>query len=183
MRRHWFPKPYADLAARLRVPFGFVLLAAFLWLSDPSPPSLLWGLPVSLAGLWLRGWAAGHLAKNQALTTGGPYAWVRNPLYLGTLVTAAGVALASRRVSLAILFAVFFVFLYLPAIELEEQYLRQLFPDFHHYAARVPMLVPRPPRVPSQARFSWRIYLRNQEYKALAGFLIAVVVLILKSWR
>jgi protein-S-isoprenylcysteine O-methyltransferase Ste14 len=182
MRRHWFPKPYADLAARLRVPFGFLLLAAFLWLSDPSPRSLLLGLPVSVVGLWLRGWAAGHLAKNQTLTTGGPYAWVRNPLYLGTLTTATGIAVASRSASLAILFAIFFVFLYLPAIELEEQYLRQLFPGFDGYAERVPMLLPRVPHARPASRFRWSLYLRNQEYKALLGFLTAVAVLCLKTW-
>lgn len=67
MRRHWFPKPYADVVARLRVPGGFLLVAAFLWLSDPTPLSLLYGLPVSLLGLWLRGWAAGHIEKNERL--------------------------------------------------------------------------------------------------------------------
>ena len=104
---------------------------------------MLCGLPVSLLGLWLRGWAAGHLAKNERLATSGPYAWVRNPLYLGTLLVAAGVAIASRRWSLAVLFAAVFVLVYLPVIELEEQYLRVLFPDFDEYAARVPMLLPR----------------------------------------
>ncbi len=183
MRRHRFPKPYADLAARLRVPFGFVLLAAFIWLSSPTPQSLLFGLPVSVLGLWLRAWAAGHLAKNQILTTGGPFAWVRNPLYLGTLTAAAGIAIASRSAPLAFLFAVFFLLLYLPAIELEEQHLRQLFAGFEDYAARVPMLLPRPPRGRSAARFQWPLYRRNQEYKALLGFLLGVAALIWKTWR
>ena len=105
MRRHWFPKPYADFVARLRVPGGFLLAAAFLWLSAPTPASLVSGLPVSVLGLVLRAWAAGHLAKNEQLATGGPYAWVRNPLYLGTLVVAAGLSIAARSYGLAVLFA------------------------------------------------------------------------------
>ena len=152
-RRHWFPKPYADLVARLRVPGGFLLVAAFLWLSRPTELSLLYGLPVSVLGLWLRGWAAGHLAKNQRLTTSGPYAWIRNPLYVGTLLAAAGLVIASQRLSLAALFAAVFLLVYLPVIELEEQYLRELFADFDQYAARVPMLLPRWRRLPRRQAF------------------------------
>ncbi len=72
MRRYWFPKRYADAVARLRVPCGFLLVVAFAWFAAPSPVSLAAGLPVAAVGLWLRGWAAGHLAKNQALATSGP---------------------------------------------------------------------------------------------------------------
>ncbi len=95
-RRYWFWKPYADCVARLRVPSGFVLLAAFAYLSAPDAKSLTYGLPVAVLGLLLRAWAAGHLAKNEQLAQGGPYAHVRNPLYLGTLLVAAGLAIASQ---------------------------------------------------------------------------------------
>src|SRR5690349_4696672 len=128
MPRYWFPKPYADFAQRLRAPSGFLLAAAFGWWSAPTAASLLWGAPVAVAGLLLRAWAAGHLAKNQRLATGGPYALTRNPLYLGTLLVAAGLAVASRRAALAVPFAAAFALVYLPAIELEEQHLRKLFP-------------------------------------------------------
>ena len=70
-----FPKPYSDRVAKLRVPFGFVLVAAFAWFSHPSPTSLALGLPVSLGGLLLRAWAAGCLRKNAQLAQSGPYAW------------------------------------------------------------------------------------------------------------
>src|SRR5213078_1051628 len=102
--------------------------------------SILWGAPIAVLGLLLRGWAAGHLAKNQRLATGGPYAMTRNPLYLGTLLVAAGLAIASREVMLAVLFAAAFALVYLPAIELEEQHLRKLFPEYEEYARRVPRL-------------------------------------------
>ena len=119
-----FPKPYADAVAKLRVPFGFVMAATFLWFSDPDGVSLAVGIPVSTLGLALRAWAAGHLEKNRTLAQSGPYARVRNPLYLGTLTVAAGLAIAARRWELAVLFAVVFGLIYLPAVELEEQHLR-----------------------------------------------------------
>ena len=131
----------------------------------------------------MRGWAAGHLAKNQRLTTSGPYAWIRNPLYIGTLLAAAGLVIASRRISLAVLFAAVFLLVYLPVIELEEQYLRELFADFDQYAARVPMLLPRWRRLSGGNRFHWRLYLHNREYQALAAFLAGVAVLVWKAYR
>ena len=86
----WFTKPYADFVQRLRVPIGFLLAAAFAYWSSPTEASIEWGAPISIAGLLLRGWAAGHLAKNESLAVSGPYALTRNPLYLGTLLVALG---------------------------------------------------------------------------------------------
>lgn len=180
-RRYWFPKSYADQVARLRVPGGFLLVAAFAYLSRPDRTSLLIGLPVSVLGLLLRAWAAGHLAKNQILATSGPYAHVRNPLYLGTLAVAAGLVIASHRWPLAILFTAVFVLIYLPVIELEEQHLRDLFPSYAEYAERVAVLWPRRRTVESGGeRFRWSLYIRNQEYQALLGFLAGVAFLV---WR
>jgi len=181
-----FPKPYADAVAKLRVPCGFVLVAAFLWLSTPTLGSLAWGFPVSTLGLALRAWAAGHLEKNTTLADGGPYAYVRNPLYIGTLMTAAGLVIASRRWELGVLFAAVFLLIYLPVVELEEQHLRSLFPEYVDYAHRVPKLLPNLLRAnlandgSSPKRFRWSIYMRNQEYQALLGFLVGATVL---AWK
>ena len=183
MRRHWFPKPYADAVARLRVPFGFLLVVAFAWFSAPDSQSLAWGLPIAAVGLVLRGWAAGHLAKNERLATSGPYAHVRNPLYLGTALVAAGLAAASRQPLLALLFAAVFALVYLPAIELEEQHLRKLFPEYAAYAERVRMLWPRLGPRDASGRFQWRLYWKNEEYQALLGFLAGAALLGWKAWR
>ncbi|HEY6391004.1 MAG TPA: isoprenylcysteine carboxylmethyltransferase family protein [Bryobacteraceae bacterium] len=173
-----FPKPYADAVARLRVASGFVLLLAFAWLSHPDAQSLTVGLPVSAIGLLLRAWATGHLEKNTRLTESGPYAFVRNPLYLGTLLVAAGFAIASQRWLLAGLFAAVFLLIYLPVIELEEQHLRKLFPDFADYAKRVPPLWPTFHPAKSNGRFQWRLYVHNREYQALLGFLAGAAFLV-----
>jgi len=133
-----FPKPYADTVARLRVPSGFLLVIVFAWFSRPTPLSMAIGVPFSLLGLALRAWAAGCLAKNRQLATGGPYAYTRNPLYIGTLLVAAGLAVAARSVGLGLFFAAVFLLVYLPVIQLEEQHLRRLFPEYAAYAERVP---------------------------------------------
>ncbi|MBV8817523.1 MAG: isoprenylcysteine carboxylmethyltransferase family protein [Acidobacteriaceae bacterium] len=179
-RRYWFPKKYADFVQRLRVPCGFLLLITFAWLSRPSVPSLGMGLPISVLGLLLRGWATGHLAKDQRLATSGPYAFIRNPLYAGTLIVAAGIVIASRDAGLAIIFATVFLLVYLPTIELEEQHLRTKFASYAEYAERVPRLIPSRHWAAERSRFSSALYLRNQEYKALIGFAVAVVWLIIK---
>jgi protein-S-isoprenylcysteine O-methyltransferase Ste14 len=177
-----FPKPYADLVARLRVTCGFILVAAFAWFSQPDARSLAWGLPVSALGLALRAWATGHVEKNLRLAQSGPYAYVRNPLYLGTLLVAAGFAIASRQWPLAVLFGVVFLFIYLPAIELEEQHLRKLFPDFADYARRVPALWPTFSPIQRPERFRWELYVRNREYQAFIGFLMGALYLAVRAF-
>ncbi len=181
-----FPKRYADAVARLRVPSGFLIALVFAWFSRPTPASLGLGLPVSAAGLALRAWAAGCLAKDRRLTTSGPYAYIRNPLYVGTLLVAAGLALAARSWWLGALFAAVFVLIYLPAIQLEEQHLRRLFPDYSAFADRVPALWPRlaigRDDTRSQ-RFRWALYWKNREYQAAMGLAVGAAFLWWKLGR
>jgi protein-S-isoprenylcysteine O-methyltransferase Ste14 len=176
-----FPKPYADTVARLRVPGGFLLVACFGWFAAPSRASLLIGLPVAVVGLLLRAWAAGHLAKNSRLATSGPYTHLRNPLYVGTLLVAAGLVVAARNWIPAAVFGVVFLGIYLPVIELEEQHLRKLFPEYADYARRVPALLPRLGGEGGGARFQWALYRKNQEYQALAGFVLGAAYLVWRS--
>lgn len=183
MRRYWFPKPYADTVARLRVPSGFLLMLVFGLLSHPTWHSLAWGIPVCLLGLWLRGWAAGHLAKNTTLTISGPYRFTRNPLYIGTLLVGIGLVIAGRNVALGVLLAAVFVLIYLPVIEAEEQHLRHLFPGYNEYADRVPLLLPFGNMTGSTRGFSLPLYRKNQEYQALLGFLAGLAYLLWKASR
>ncbi|MEP6715276.1 MAG: isoprenylcysteine carboxylmethyltransferase family protein [Terriglobia bacterium] len=178
LRRHWFPKSYADLAARLRVTAGFAMAVAFGLLSHPTARSLEIGLPISLCGLALRAWAAGHLAKDRRLAVSGPYAFTRNPLYLGTLIAALGFAVAGHSIVLAILFTVLFAVIYLPAIELEEQHLIEILMGYSAYASRVPLLLPRWPEGLGQNHFSVELYKKNREYQAAIGWVVAAAWLI-----
>lgn len=179
MPRQLFPKPYADFVQRLRVPSGILLVAAFVFLSSPSPAGFWAGLPLVAAGLAHRTWAAGHLRKNQALTTSGPYAWHRNPLYAGTLLAASGCAVAGGGLLLGFVAAVFLL-VYLPVMQLEEQKLAELFPGFEEYARRVPQLLPKRPTARSPERFSWDVWAMNKEWKGIAAFVLLYLFLFAK---
>lgn len=179
--RYFFPKPYADFVQRLRVAGGFALLVTFAIFARPDAEWLAIGIPISLFGLAIRAWAAGHLLKDQQLATGGPYAWVRNPLYVGTLLTALGIVVASRSVALDGVFAVAFLLIYLPVIELEEQHLREIFPEYAAYAARVHRLAPLSKWPGVGRRFSWAVYRRNREHKAALGFAVALLWLAFRT--
>ena len=177
-----FPKPYADAVARLRVPSGFLIVAVFAWFSKPTGVSLLVGAPIAVLGLALRAWAAGCLAKDRELATGGPYAYTRNPLYMGTLLVAAGLVAASRSILLGALFAAVFTLVYMPVIQNEEQHLRRLFPEYAGYAARVPALWPRPAAAGKSSNpFRFALYLRNQEYQAGLGLAAGMLFLVWKA--
>ncbi|MDQ6676841.1 MAG: isoprenylcysteine carboxylmethyltransferase family protein [Acidobacteriota bacterium] len=178
---HRFPKAYADQVAKLRVPSGFILVLAFAWLSLPTPRSLLLGTPIALIGLTLRAWAAGNLTKDRELTTQGPYSLLRNPLYLGTLLVGIGFVFASRSFVLGLVFAAVFAFIYLPAIELEEQHLRSLFPGFTEYAARVPRLFPSFHITAATRHFRCSLYRKNREYQAAFGFSAGLIWLVTKT--
>jgi protein-S-isoprenylcysteine O-methyltransferase Ste14 len=169
-----FPKPYADVVQRFRVSGGFLILGAFLLLAQPTNASILRGLPLCAAGLAIRAWAAGHLAKNEDLAQSGPYGHVRNPLYAGSLLLAGGMVIAANSLLMAVIFAATFLLIYLPVIQLEEEHLRKLFPAYERYARNVPSLLPRLTPGGLRKPFRFELYRRNQEWKALLGFLVGL---------
>src|SRR5215470_12742391 len=100
---------WSAIARRVRVPLGFVVALLYFWLAQPSLNSILSGACLAVPGLAVRALASGHVQKNEQLATGGPYAYVRNPLYLGSLIMAAGFALAARSWWIAAGLILFFV--------------------------------------------------------------------------
>jgi protein-S-isoprenylcysteine O-methyltransferase Ste14 len=171
------------IAKRIRVPMGFLFAAFFLWLAHPTQRTLLLSLILVMPGLWLRAYAAGYVRKNAELTTTGPYAHTRNPLYLGSMLIAFGFGAASASPFLLLTLAVLFLAIYLPTIQGEEQYLRVHFPNFDRYAAQVPRLLPRltPARDDTEAgAFSRSLYLHHREYNASMGAGAIYFALILK---
>jgi protein-S-isoprenylcysteine O-methyltransferase Ste14 len=178
------PKDYATWASRWRVPLGFGLGTLYLILAQPSLKLLLYGAALSLAGLLLRAWSAGYLAKNQRLATGGPYAYTRNPLYLGSALMGLGGAVAGRSWIMGVAFAVFFALVYWPVMEREAQFLQQEFPEaFEAYTRQVPLFFPKLRRPPAPCeRFQWQLYVKNREYEAASGYAAAMLFLALKMW-
>lgn len=164
------------VARRFRVPLGFAVAALYvfeLFRRAPEPRAIALSLLLSVPGLWLRGYAAGYVKKNQELTTTGPYAFVRNPLYLGSILIAAGFAVALMSWLVAAALAAMFIAIYVPVIASEERFLRATFPGFQAYCRRVPRLVPRltPAREPGQqpGRFVLELYFKHREYNAMMG--------------
>lgn len=169
---------------RWRVRLGYPLAVAVLLLARPVPRAIVWGGLVGALGLGIRGYAAGFLRKQESLTTTGPYAYTRNPLYLGSAFLALGLAIATKSWFAAFLIGAYFALFYSIAMRREEGELRGQFgAAFDEYAQRVPMFFPRPPRatVQSQERnaFSWAQYRRNCEYQAAIGFALILGLLVL----
>ena len=176
---------WSAIARRIRVPLGFAFAIVFLWLAQPTWKSILAGSGLIISGLIVRALASGHLQKNQQLATGGPYAYTRNPLYLGSLILAIGFALAARSWWIAGGIILMFFAIYLPVIRAEEVFLRERFAQFEDYAREVPALFPRLSAFgkPSGG-FSWDLYWKHREYNAALGSAGIMAVLVVKlMWR
>ena len=171
---------------RWRVPLGFLCAALFILFARPRPATLAAGAAVSLIGLFLRGWGSGHLRKNDVLATSGPYAFTRNPLYLGSFIMGLGFTIASGRWWLGLLFIALFLGIYLPVMRVESATMAKLFgKSYETYAEAVPLFVPRLSayRSDEPARsFDSGLYLRYREYRAALGLLTAWGMLILKAY-
>ena len=167
---------WQTIARRIRVPLGFVFAGVFLWLAWPTWLTMLASLVLVVPGVWLRAYAAGYVRKNAELTRTGPYAYTRNPLYLGSMMIAFGFAAAAASWVILIALAVLFGVIYLPTIQSEEGYLREHFAGFDEYADKVPRLLPRLTAAEfpanenaSGGRFSAVQWRHHREYNALMG--------------
>jgi protein-S-isoprenylcysteine O-methyltransferase Ste14 len=167
---------------RLRV--GFLFAVAYLVVAQPTIGSLLLGLPVAFLGLLVRAWAAGHIVKNEQLTTTGPYAHTRNPLYFGSFLLASGYALAAHW-SLLLVVTALFAFIYGPTIEQERAEIRRRFPDaYARYEAHVPAFIPRLTPWDGQTAaesFSFSLYMRQREWQAGLAFFLVTAWLVTRS--
>ena len=185
---------WQKIARRIRVPLGFLTAALYvfeLWRRAPLPTAVAWSLTLVLPGVWLRAYASGYVKKNRELTITGPYAHTRNPLYLGSMLMAAGFAVALLSWPIALVLAIGFTVIYIPVIASEERFLRATFPGFGAYCSQVPRLIPRltparqlPAPQPFEqgtrptpeasaggftGGFSFELYRRHREYNAAIG--------------
>lgn len=147
----------------------------------------LWlpGILIMAIGSAIRVWAAGHITKNQALSTGGPYAFTRNPLYLGTMVGGIGSFILIRNWWLLALYIVGFALFYGSTIKSEEEYLSEKFGDeFERFRKSVPVLLPRITPSPSagESRFSWQGVLKHREYQGVTWGVILIALILLRAW-
>jgi hypothetical protein len=171
---------------RLRLPLGFALGGAYLALARPDPRALLLGGAVALVGLLVRAWAAGHIVKDSQLTTTGPYAHTRNPLYFGSFLLAAGFAIAAHWALLIVVIALF-VIIYAPTIAHERTKIRGRYPEaYAAWERNVPAFVPRlTPWTGASGgpggSFSLALYMRHGEWKAGLVYVLAIAWLAVRS--
>jgi protein-S-isoprenylcysteine O-methyltransferase Ste14 len=177
---------WSRIARRIRVPLGFAFAVLYLWLARPTPAFMALSLILVVPGVWLRAYASGYVKKNAELTMTGPYAYTRNPLYLGSMLIAFGFALASRSIWIAVLLAALFAMIYIPVIQSEEVFLRSKFDSFDAYAARVPRLLPRLRASAvtdgDRGAFSGALYGKHREYNALIGAIAIYAALALRIY-
>jgi protein-S-isoprenylcysteine O-methyltransferase Ste14 len=178
---------------RWRVRAGYPVAIAYWLLARPVPRSIVYCAAIAAVGLIIRGAASGHLRKDRELAMSGPYAWTRNPLYLGSALLACGFIIAGHSWIAGALVGVYFCAFYYAVMRHEERDLYVRFgAAYADYSARVPFFVPRIPARQagrrdvaspgSLANFSWVQYRRNCEYQALIGTIIALGTLVLRMW-
>lgn len=160
------PHPVVAFLFRRRTLIVLLGLLALLPFARPRLDLFLAGVALALLAEAWRIWAAGTIHKTEELTTGGPYAHVRHPLYVGSLAHAVAFCLMTARWESLILAVPVFAAVYGAALSTEEQMLRRLFPrQYEEYSRRVPRLLPRlTPAGPGVGRFSWRQVWENKEY-------------------
>ena len=161
------------LLARWRVALGFVMAAVVLWLAAPTWTSMAVGASVALAGEALRLWAAGHLEKSKEVTRSGPYRYTRHPLYLGSTLLGVGLAVASNRVEVMVMVALYMAATLTAAMRSEEAHLREKFGDaYDAYAEKRAAPMDRP--------FSWARAVHNREHHTMIGLALGLLALALK---
>jgi protein-S-isoprenylcysteine O-methyltransferase Ste14 len=172
---------WSRVARRIRVPAGFILAIFYFWRAQPTWESFILGAVIAAGGIVLRTLASGQVKKNQELTITGPYAYVRNPLYLGSVIIAIGFMVAARDIWVAIAMLAMFALVYVPVIRGEEASLRKQFPAYDNYARRVPSLLPHTLLFRQiMDGFSRELYWRHREYNALLGAAAMLAALVAK---
>ncbi len=168
--------------SRYRVPSGYLAGALVFLLARPSPRSLLGGSLLAVLGEAVRLWASGHIRKTQALATGGPYAFSRNPLYLGSLLLALGVAVASASPWGVLAVAVYFLVFYPAVMREEASFLADKFPEYAGWAREVPLFLPRLTKGgPRRSRFEWAQVRANREWRTALALPVLVILLYARS--
>ena len=168
---------------RWRVRLGYPLAIALLYFSRPTPPSILVGALTGIIGLGVRAYAAGYLHKQEVLTIAGPYAYTRNPLYLGSAILALGAGIATRSWISALILIVYFAVFYSIVMQREAKELQLRHgASFEDYARAVPLFIPRLTAAKlsadSAGSFSLSQYKKNHEWQAAVGFLFLLLVLL-----
>ncbi len=171
------------LLQRIRIPLGFLFAAVFLIFARPTVLTLTVGSAIAIVGLAIRAWASGHIRKASTLAVSGPYAYTRNPLYLGSFLMGVGFTIAAGVWWLALAFAILFLGIYFAVMRVEVEDMRRIFGgEFDEYERSVPLFFPRlTVWRKTGIKFDSELYLRYREYRAAIGVAGAIGVLAAKA--
>lgn len=162
-----------------------VIAVVLFYLAKDKDLRPVWFVPgalVTLGGEWLRLWAAGHLRKNKQLTTTGPYSYVKNPLYIGTLLITIGYSAMAQNIYIMIGGFVWFFIYYAPYKKKQEN--EKLVGSFGDawtvYDKAVPDYLPRLTPYPGRGsnRWSYEVVKENSEHETAIGVFIGFAVLL-----
>ena len=149
-----------------------ILILAF---SRPTAEWFLLGLLVAAFGEGIRIWSAGTIHKTEELTTGGPYAWVRHPLYVGSFFLALGDCIMAGRWEAYLVGMPIFLAVHLAAVTTEERALINIYGErYHEFSRRVGRFVPKSLPRGGEGRFEWAQVWRNKEQVNLFCALILI---------
>jgi len=176
----WLKKPTWRLAV------VYALLGVLIYTAKhPTPLSLALGLPGIILGQALRIWACGHLIKNRRLTTTGPYAYVKNPLYVGTILITVGFCAMAQPWLIPVVALGFFGY-YIPRKrKIEGNRLRQIYGEaYERYDKQVPDLIPRltPYRGGDTTRFDATLVFDNSEHGTVISVALGIALIYLSVW-
>lgn len=177
--RQWFVE-LNQFVARRRPALHMAAALLFVMVAPANDKSILLGLPLLLLGIAIRTWALGCIVKDGGVCRAGPYAWVRHPLYLGSLVMALGYCVAVNSPPLAGIVVALAGALYAVAIRREEKALLLRFPEeYHAYIREVPCLIPSLRRNGLRTEgggFRWHRAVANRAVRATLLSLLALAL-------
>jgi protein-S-isoprenylcysteine O-methyltransferase Ste14 len=188
-----FWKKMGGYLVRRRVRISLIVFAALIAedvLESAKPHDLanlrdvktLIGLSLILGGLALRSWAAGILRKQAQVTTGGPYALVRHPLYIGSFMMMLGFcALIDDAENIWFVLGPFAILYFMRIVSEERALLKRFGARWEEYTRRVPRFLPRRLRPEVLARWTLDQWARNHEYRAVGAALAGLVAI--EMWR
>jgi protein-S-isoprenylcysteine O-methyltransferase Ste14 len=189
----WF-RGFVQGKTRIALAWIFAIVLGLSARQFPTWP----GIILCFFGATIRFWASGYLRKDSRPAVGGPYAWLRNPLYFGTYLMAVGTAWAIEAWIFMAVVTVLFAVIYHYIILDEETKLKRIFGEpYLHYSALVPRFFPRPwpasrARLLAEVnpetthhRFDWGLGMKNKAYEAYASFagLIGFVAAAAWAWQ
>jgi len=166
---------------KIRLLLAWGSIPVLLLCSNMSDRTFRWGIVLLVLGELVRFWALGFVEKKgKKLAMNGPYAFVRNPLYVGNFFLGLGVAVIVWNWVILVLFLVGFLGIYTGTIRGEEKHLREMFgKPYEDYCKNVSSFFPRwtPYTAPEKESFLWSRIIKHHEYITVAGIFLMLLMI------